>query len=523
MTRSHRDEFERLVAGYFDHTLDEAERGAFARLLREDDALVQRFAELSQLHQMIQMEMAFRREAERFGSDLASDGSGAARALAELARLHETGVQAPVDFAAWRDQQLRHKAAKRRKQRQARAILVAAAAAVVAVAVILGIALSSGPAAPPIAGVQAQSQAPSIVATLTDAKQARWQNDAGDLLSLAPGDALRSGQRLVLTAGYAQITTNRGAVATIQAPAQLELLDHDNALRLEAGKMVGLCENDASKGFLVRTPHLDVTDLGTSFGIDATLPEQTEVHVFTGSVQASRSSSGSSSGSSRPGSTMLLIQGSAARATQADRQLLAIDTDAQRFASIPGIPSRIDLPGTGLGLAMGEIDPRWQVTHANGELLDPPAELVVAKPPNASAIPLPPNRPSRSQWLAPTGPLAELNRREIPFTCRTFFDLPETIDLDAAQLVMQFDADDRVVLIRVNGQAVTPPPNRVTDPRVELNELVIEGLVQPGRNTVEFDVIDVVRNNGWYWGMRVQWYLQFDHDSTSSTLGENRL
>jgi len=120
----------------------------------------------------------------------------------------------------------------------------------------------------------------AIVATLTAQHSAQWAEGA-----LAPGSSLHPNQTLTLTAGFAEITTSRGAVAIIEAPATIELLNNDNAIRLHAGRLVGICETASSKGLLVRTPHMDITDLSTRFGVDATQADATRVHVLEGEVE----------------------------------------------------------------------------------------------------------------------------------------------------------------------------------------------------------------------------------------------
>jgi len=123
---------------------------------------------------------------------------------------------------------------------------------------------------------------PTAVATLTADHEAQWA-----AFNPAPGDTLYAGQRLTLTEGFAEVTTHRGAVAVLEAPATFELIDHENALHLHAGKLVGICESERSQGFVVRTPHMEVTDLGTRFGVDLA-ERQAEVHVIEGSVSLSR-------------------------------------------------------------------------------------------------------------------------------------------------------------------------------------------------------------------------------------------
>lgn len=120
---------------------------------------------------------------------------------------------------------------------------------------------------------------PNAVATLTGQHDARWAHDAPQL-----GQALSPGQRLVLTQGFAEVTTARGAVVILEAPCTAELFDHPNALRLHSGKLVGICETESSKGFAVRTPQLDLVDYGTRFGVAVTEVGGSVAHVFEGSV-----------------------------------------------------------------------------------------------------------------------------------------------------------------------------------------------------------------------------------------------
>ncbi|MGB1124852.1 MAG: LamG-like jellyroll fold domain-containing protein, partial [Phycisphaeraceae bacterium] len=80
-----------------------------------------------------------------------------------------------------------------------------------------------------------------------------------------------------------EIKTNDGAVAILQAPATIQLIN-DNALHLHTGKLVGLCKTETSKGFTVRTDHADIIDLGTEFGVEVN-GNQVTTTVFTGQVE----------------------------------------------------------------------------------------------------------------------------------------------------------------------------------------------------------------------------------------------
>lgn len=117
------------------------------------------------------------------------------------------------------------------------------------------------------------------VATLTATHDAQWSG-----LRPAVGDGLHADQSLTLVSGFAEIRTNRGAVAILEAPATIEFTNNDNAIRLQAGKLVGICETPASKGFLVRTPHANITDLGTRFGVIVS-DQASSVRVLEGEVE----------------------------------------------------------------------------------------------------------------------------------------------------------------------------------------------------------------------------------------------
>ena len=121
-----------------------------------------------------------------------------------------------------------------------------------------------------------QAQTTPIVATLTAEHSAVWDR--------RPGKNIYPGQRFTLTQGFAQVTTTKGAVAILEAPASIEFIDNDNAVRLHSGKLVGICETASSKGFLVHTPQMDVIDLGTRFGIAVDYLGKVMLEVFSGEV-----------------------------------------------------------------------------------------------------------------------------------------------------------------------------------------------------------------------------------------------
>lgn len=166
-----------------------------------------------------------------------------------------------------------------------------------------------------------------VVATLTAENDARWQY-ASQQPTPAVGSKLHQGQILKLVSGTAQITTQQGAIANLQAPCTIQLLAGGNALRLEQGKLFGICETPSSKGFVVHTTHMDITDLGTRFGVDASRAGRTEVHIFEGDVSVAAPGARTREREER------VTAGQAVAASADTPGLTAVATDEDRFVSI---------------------------------------------------------------------------------------------------------------------------------------------------------------------------------------------
>lgn len=344
----------------------------------------------------------------------------------------------------------------------------------------------------------------SAVATLVSMSDAQWQTPNNS--TPTEGMPIQPGTRLTLTAGQATFTTRRGAVATIQAPCTVQFIDHDNAIRLHAGKLVGVCETRSSKGFFVRTPQMDVVDLGTRFGVDASNPTTTQVHVFEGEVEVA----------TRPGEAQTepmiqkLVAGQGVKSITNSDALTRTAYDPVRFDGIG--PNVIQVFGTGKALALGDQDHNWQVITINGEPQANPTFLVVGGVPSGGDRSMPGNDPATSQWLHGSAvQAAGAFNKERVFTCRTEFELPAGVDPDTARLYVQFDADERIDHVRLNGQSFSTPANSFKDERVELNNMVFPGPFLDGQNTIEFDVVDLIRNSGTTWGFRIQAYIEISN------------
>lgn len=348
--------FEQLVQGYFDETLTEAQSRELADCLRADDQCMKRFAEVAQMQQMIASEMGYHGQSRRFNLSLSSSDTGAASAMAELARLYEDAPQMPVDFATWRQQRdERDKADQRRALRNRLLIAGGSVAAVLALVGVLSLVFGSDPAAsaPSQFANQADTQtpaAPRVVATLTSMQDAVWENGSGGVTGYSVGRSLRAGDRLTLVSGFATLTTSHGAMAELEGPCTVALVDHDNALRLHAGRMIGRVDSERAKGFVVRTPQMDVIDLGTEFGVAVDAIGRTLAEVFEGSVRVQ-----ATPGAARAMAPTVMSAG----------QSLAVDANSQRIeptAFAPDVFTNLLTRDDGVAQLSGNA--RWAASRA---------------------------------------------------------------------------------------------------------------------------------------------------------------
>ena len=331
----------------------------------------------------------------------------------------------------------------------------------------------------------------TVVAAITAEYEAVWDR--------RPGQDLYAGQRLTLTQGFAEVTTARGAVAIIEAPTTIELLDNDNALRLHAGKLVGICETASSKGFIVRAPHMDVTDLGTRFGVDADA-DGTVVKVFEGEVEVAHRDAKDGAEPTR------LLTDQAASASSVHSEVTRVNLDADRFAEL--MPTLIPLQATGQGLAVGDIDPMWKIVAIDGKPLASPQAVRVNG--IANYVLHFPNDPASSQFIAWPSPVDPPEGGSTTYTFRTHIDIPETMNPDGARLVMKYMADNALDSVVVNGRHIDI--QNKTDMK-EFNRWArsdVKGPFVRGRNT-----IDMVVRNQWspdtqfnLVGMRLVWRLE---------------
>jgi hypothetical protein len=168
------------------------------------------------------------------------------------------------------------------------------------------------------------------VARLATSPDARYSTLHGGQHA-PPGDNLMTGSTTRLSQGRAELTFRNGVRTVIEAPAEWTMVD-DSRLDLRRGS-AWVEVPPLATGFQVFTPNLEITDLGTEFGVLVEEDRHDEVHVFSGVVEARRRASAETPRRVR------LTAGSAAAATPLPL-LELIPARPERFASSlpPALP-----------------------------------------------------------------------------------------------------------------------------------------------------------------------------------------
>lgn len=289
------DTLDELIDAYLDRSLTDHQHESLCAMLRADDQNAREFARRSVMHRRLRELMEMDQNRLRLAS---IEDEAEVQDL-----LHK--IEPPPEDALPRDLIDAYKAVFNQERKQssdaiglgtalsdlrwaagkaARRLIVSKPAILAGIAALLLIGLylfgpfggGEDPAPEFVDKPDETTSTAQIVATLTAERDAVWDNQ--------PGKNLYAGHQFELKKGFAEITTRRGAVAVLEAPASVEFFDHDNAIRLRSGKLVGLCESESSKGFVVKTANANIVDLGTEFGVFIDPQGMLHTQVFDGSV-----------------------------------------------------------------------------------------------------------------------------------------------------------------------------------------------------------------------------------------------
>jgi len=120
-----------------------------------------------------------------------------------------------------------------------------------------------------------------FLAVVTNADGALWEGgDASVMIGSALGPGL-----LELCEGRVELELDNGVRLAVEGPARFELESPSRGL-LHQGKLAATVPPQGV-GFTVDTPTMSVIDLGTEFALHVTESGVSDVHVFTGEVEAS--------------------------------------------------------------------------------------------------------------------------------------------------------------------------------------------------------------------------------------------
>jgi hypothetical protein len=243
-----------------------------------------------------------------------------------------------------------------------------------------------------------------------------------------------------------------------------------------------------SQLFFVRTPTAIVTDLGTEFGVEVDRSGTTKSHVFRGRIELRPTNASDRSGSHGPldfqAVCLAANESAAVEAVPGGRPKVTYGANRVKTPMfVRQMPRwvRLGICSTGMGVAVGERDPHWQIVARSDDphFVPQPAVVTVAAPVYL------PNDPSQSQWVSLADNLPPLP--EARFTFRTTFELGD-LPLDSIVLQGRFIADNRLTEIRLNGKAVPVPEHRYHPPFDEFYPFTISGGLVKGTNVLEMVV-----------------------------------
>lgn len=179
-------------------------------------------------------------------------------------------VQSEVDGQMNATTILIREVVRRERRRMFHTSIFAAAAVLLITAIVLRMVL-----VPPVSGRMSCEFSPS----------SRFEVFRAEGNSTQAEGTLGDGDRLTLQQGCVELKIDTGVRAVVAAPANL-IRKSSGKIVLEEGRAWFHVESKAA-GFGVLTPHLEVVDLGTEFGVRASRDRADEVHVFKGKVRAS--------------------------------------------------------------------------------------------------------------------------------------------------------------------------------------------------------------------------------------------
>lgn len=175
--------------------------------------------------------------------------------------------------------------------------------------------------------VVSANAAPSHVAVMLDSEDAVWGKGARRITS---GSRLNQSSAIMLESGLVRLKFNCGAGVVIKGPAHLELRSAWEVY-LHQGQLAVVAPEGA-EGFVVLTPEMKITDLGTKFGASVGSNGRADVQVYEGEVEVE------SRESNKPAQKLLLNANRQARYSQSGEpqpEIALTSVDSIETVSLP--------------------------------------------------------------------------------------------------------------------------------------------------------------------------------------------
>lgn len=200
----------------------------------------------------------------------------------------------------------------------------------------------------------------AVVARITKTIDCQWAQ--GEKWS-QEGAFLTAGQLLDLEVGLAEVEFSSGAKVVLQGPARFVTASYNDS-RLDRGRLAAVVP-DGAEGFTVRTPGMDVVDLGTEFGVAIEGEEKADVHVFKGTVEMEAATKSGDTKSIR------LTKNEAAQYDKTSCDIVHIPVNDHKFVrdleSTEGITSNLQVVNPSFEVPDIRTVPEYQAEHGDTE------------------------------------------------------------------------------------------------------------------------------------------------------------
>jgi Concanavalin A-like lectin/glucanases superfamily len=263
----------RLLSGWCDGSLDDAEMEQLDELLRSDPGFRDLYVKYMDQHAVLAGtllrigDVRLMVQCPGPAGDEPTGGAEAVRAVSGSVSQDRRAGRPPRVPRAWRR-------------------WVAVAVVLMMAGLIARHRLAGRPDTAIAAGPSAAGAPPKLVlsrgfAVVIQLAGAEWE--PGESQRPSEGDLLGAG-RLVLDSGKMTLGLLSGVTLTLEGPADLELLSIDR-VHCRRGKLRTHVPRGA-EGFIVTTPGSAVLDLGTEFGLNVDIDGKAHVMVFKGEAEA---------------------------------------------------------------------------------------------------------------------------------------------------------------------------------------------------------------------------------------------